>query len=950
MQVEARLRAFAAVARQRSFSRAAEELFVSQPAVSKHVASLEAELGKQLVVRDRRAITLTPAGEVLADYVLRAEALLANAQRALASDEEAQTGTLAFAASGVPGTYLLPSIVADFHAKYPAVEIDFQLTTSGGALELVRTHTVELAVVGGLTVPPELESEPLVEDEVVLVGPARLAGRRLRAKELEDETWISREEGSATRAALEAARWQVGLRAMRTLELPSWEAVKLAVAGGAGIAAMSRFALDPVADDGRLAVLDVPRWRLERTISLVTARDVPLTPPAERFRDLLVAAFLAGPEAPPNSNLPAQTTSLLGREPDLTHITGLLRDEGTRLVTLTGAGGSGKTRLAIEAAGVLVDELADGVYLVELAALREPELVPGAIATVLGVPAEELDGRLESRELLLVLDNLEQVLEAAEAIASLLETSAGLRILATSRVALRIAGEHVHDVEPLELEDAVALFEQRARAVRPGFTADPSLAAVCERLDMLPLAIELAAARVKTLPPAALADRLEQKLSALVGGRLDADPRHRTLRATIDWSVDLLGKPEQAAFARLSVFEGGSDEESAQTVCDVDGPTLEALVDDSLLVAAAHGRFRMLELIRERAVEELAASGDEAEYRRRHADRFLALAREAQAGARGPEEPAWLRRLILELDNLRAALRWSLRADPLLGLKLATALEPLWIRGDRQREGLRWLEPLLSAAHDAPRDVLAGALAVAGRTAIELGDVARASPWQEQALVLARQEGDEPSEAWALHGLGRAAMLEGDLARARELFEESLALFRKLGELGPAGGRLTYLASVATEQGDLAAAERYWHEARESFSAAGDSMGVTGAVHGQGDVALEQGEPGRALALYAEALDLVQDLEWPRELAYCLAGIAAAATREDGGRAAAQLWGAALRLSGEVDVGIMSEDQVRYERILGELEAAEVAAGGELTTAEAVQLARSVAGAFTRSS
>jgi predicted ATPase/DNA-binding transcriptional LysR family regulator len=950
MQVEARLRAFAAVARQRSFSRAAEELYVSQPAVSKHVASLEAELGKQLVVRDRRAITLTPAGEVLADYVLRAEALLANAQRALASGEDAQTGTLSFAASGIPGTYLLPSLVADFHAKYPAVEIDFQLTTSAGALELVRTHTVELAVVGGLTVPPELENEPLVDDEVVLVGPARLAGRRLRAKELEEETWISREEGSATRAALEAARWQVGLRATRTLELPSWEAVKLAVAGGAGIAAMSRFALDPVADDGRVTVLDVPRWRLERTISLVTARDVPLTPPAERFRDLLLAAFALGPEAPPNSNLPVPTTSLVGREPDLAHITGLLRDEGTRLVTLTGAGGSGKTRLAIEAAGVLVDELADGVYLVELAALREPELVPGAIATVLGVPAEELEGRLESREILLVLDNLEQVIEAAGAIASLLETSPGLRILATSRVPLRISGEHVHEVEPLELEDAVALFEQRARAVRPGFTAEPSLAAVCERLDMLPLAIELAAARVKTLPPRALADRLEKKLSALVGGRRDAGARHRTLRATIDWSVDLLGKPEQAAFARLAVFEGGCDEESAQIVCDVDGPTLEALVDDSLLVAAADGRFRMLELVRERAAEELAAGGEDDTYRRRHAGRFLTIAGEAQAAARGPEEPAWLRRLVLELDNLRGALRWSLEADPLLGLTLAAALEPLWIRGDRQREGLRWLEPLLAAPHEAPPDVLAGALAVAGRTAIELGDAVRARPWQEQALVLARQDGDEPSEAWALHGLGLAAMLEGDLPRARELLEESLALFRKLGELGPAGGRLTYLAAVAMEQDDLDAAEQYWEAARESFGAAGDSMGVMGAVHGQGDVALERGEIARALALYLEALELLPDLEWTREIAYCLAGIATATALEDQRRPAAKLWGAALRLSDEVDVGIASEERARYARMLGELEAADVAAGRDLPTAEAVDLARSLARKFTRTS
>lgn len=287
MNVEARLRAFAAVVREGSFSRAAEALYVSQPAVSKHVASLERELGMQLVVRGRPGAVLTPAGEVLANYVLRAEALLVNARRALATGADAQIGTLAIAASGIPGTYLLPDVLARFHDRHPGVEVDFQLATSGGTLELVRAHRVELGVVGGMTVPPELETEPLVEDDVVLVGPPALAVKRLRAKDLEGLTWVSREEGSSTKAAIEAARWQVGLRAVRTLELPSWEAVKLAVARGAGIAAISRFALDLELRTGALAVLDLPRWRLARTISVVTARDVPLTPPAERFLELL---------------------------------------------------------------------------------------------------------------------------------------------------------------------------------------------------------------------------------------------------------------------------------------------------------------------------------------------------------------------------------------------------------------------------------------------------------------------------------------------------------------------------------------------------------------------------------------------------------------------------------------------------------------------------------------
>jgi LysR family transcriptional regulator, transcriptional activator of the cysJI operon len=303
MYVEPRLRAFAALAREGSFSRAAKALYVSQPAVSKHVASLETELGTQLVVRGRPVATLTPAGAVLADYVLRAEALLANGRRALAAGADAEIGTLALAASGIPGTYLLPTLLARFHAQHPGIEIDFHLATSAGALEVVRAHRVEIAVVGGMTVPGELEAEPLVEDEVVLVGPPELGGRRIRLQDLEGLTWISREEGSATRAAVDAARWQIGFHAVRTLELPSWEAVKLAVAGGAGIAAISRFALELELEAKRLVTLDVPRWRLTRTIAAVTARDVPLTSPAERFLALIRAAFApreepGGPSSP----------------------------------------------------------------------------------------------------------------------------------------------------------------------------------------------------------------------------------------------------------------------------------------------------------------------------------------------------------------------------------------------------------------------------------------------------------------------------------------------------------------------------------------------------------------------------------------------------------------------------------------------------------------------------
>ena len=543
------------------------------------------------------------------------------------------------------------------------------------------------------------------------------------------------------------------------------------------------------------------------------------------------------------------------------------------------------------------------------------------------------------RELLLVLDNLEQLVDAAGAIAGLLAAAPRLRILATSRVALRIAGEREVRVEPLALDAAVTLFEQRAQAVRPGFVADEALATVCERLDRLPLALELAAARVRTLPTALLADGLARRLPVLVGGRRDADERQRTLRATIAWSYDLLGAPERAAFARISVFAGGCDHDAANTVCDVDPPTLHALADDSLLVVTPDGRFRMLELVRELAEEELAASGDEEMLRRLHAEHFLALAHEARSFARGPEEKAWLDRLTLELDNLRAALRWSLDADPGLGLTLAEALEPLWVRGLQRREGLRWLEALLDTAHDAPAEVLAGALAIAGRLTSELGDPGRARSLHERALALAREIGDDRGAAWALHGLGDIAYQQGGLARARELFEESLALFLKLGDLGPAGGRLSYLASVAMEQGDADAARAYWERARQLWSEAGDRNGVTAATHGLGDLALDARDGEHALGYYVEALDMAGADDDREVIANCLAGIAAVLAGRGQAAEAATLWAAAQRLDAEDEALIRPTERARYERWLGELPAA----GAELPRDEALALALELA-------
>jgi DNA-binding transcriptional LysR family regulator len=296
MDLEARLRAFAAVARTRSFSRAAEALYISQPAISKHIAALEDELGTQLVVRTRSGATLTPAGKVVADYVLRAEGLLSHAKRALAAGVHADSGTLAVAASPIPATYLLPDVLADFQHRHPAVAIEVRVASPADAVDLVRAHRAELAVVSAIDPPPELHSEPLVEDEIVIVGAPSLALRRLRADNLESLTWIVPDAHSADRAAKYAAR--AGIGRIRTLEVPGWEATKRAVSRGIGVTAISRMALDTELQAGVLAVLDVPAWRQAHNVILVTVRDVPLTPSAAGFVDAVrCAIFPSSPGA-----------------------------------------------------------------------------------------------------------------------------------------------------------------------------------------------------------------------------------------------------------------------------------------------------------------------------------------------------------------------------------------------------------------------------------------------------------------------------------------------------------------------------------------------------------------------------------------------------------------------------------------------------------------------------
>jgi predicted ATPase/DNA-binding transcriptional LysR family regulator len=941
MELEARLRAFAALARRGSFSGAAEELYVSQPAVSKHVAALEAEVGKRLVARGRSGSPLTAAGELLADYVLRAEALLANARRALAAGAEADTGTLSLAASGVPGTYLLPEVVLDFCERHPGVELEFDVSTSAGALEAVRAHRAELAVVGGFEAPAELDSETLLDDEVVLVGPPALGGRRLRPRELERQAWISRAEGSATRRAVETARWELGLHAVRTVELPSWEAVKRGVAKGGGIAAISRLAVEAEVEAGVLAVLDVPRWRLTRTIALVRARDVPLTPPAERFVALLRERLgAAEPEAPPNSNLPAPGTPLLGRGRELAEVVELLRDS-RRLVTLTGSGGSGKTRLALEAATALVDEFADGVYLVELAPLRDPELVGAAIADALLVTPDELVDRLRELRVLLLLDNFEHLLEGgAPVVSELLLNCPGLRVLATSRRPLHVAAEREYRVEPLLPDAAAELFLTRAREVNPRFGDGEAVRRICERLDRLPLALELAAARARGTTAARLAALLERELPVL-SGRRDAPARQRTLTAAIAWSYDLLTEPQQELLARLAVFRGGCLPEAAEAVCQADEGDLTALVEVGLVRLDDDGRITLLETVREFAAERLV---DGEAVRRRHAEHYLAVAQHARGFARGPHEKEWLDRLNAELDNLRASFDLALRArDAALGLTLAEALEPLWIRGMRQREALRWLDPLLKLRGEVDAGVRAGALVVAGRSAIEAGELDRAEPWLRQGLDLARAAGDDTRLGWALHALGHLVAEQGDTDQARLLFEESMELFLRVGEHAPAGGRMTFLAYYAFRDGDHDRARSLLERATEEYRLAGDEAGVGGCIHSIGDLDLAAGDLPTALERYREASPLILRSGSSFDVAVMVGAIAAVAAQAGDLEAAGTLWGAFERLHADSERVVEADTLALYEGSAGELDPIRVAGGRELSEDDAVALAQRTA-------
>jgi len=622
---------------------------------------------------------------------------------------------------------------------------------------------------------------------------------------------------------------------------------------------------------------------------------------------------LRTPSGRPN-NLPVQPNPFIGREEELEQLRRLLRGP-VRMVTLTGPGGTGKTRLAIQAGASLLDEFEDGVFFVSLAPVQDPNLVAPRIGTALGVrenPSRSaLEGLLDSlqgKHLLLLLDNFEQIVAAAPTVTDLLAACPGLKILVTSRIVLRVSGEHEFAVPPLQLPDpqrplpaerlgeypAVALFLQRAQAVKMGFalTAENALevARICAHLDGLPLAIELAAARVKLLSPHAILQRLGSRLDFLKGGARDGPARHQTLRQAIAWSYDLLEPEERPFFRRLAVFVGGFTLEGAEQVCagQVEGGTsaldaVGALVDQSLLRQAqgpeSEPRFGMLENIREFGLECLRAAGEWEQARRAHTAYFLALAEQAEAALTGPQQNLWLDRLEAEHDNLRAALAWAEEQGEIeTGLRLGAALWRFWVMRTHMREGQERLRRLLALPGAGARtSERARALHGLGTITNEISEFSMARRFLEESLSIWRELGDRKGTATALNGLAWVTSQLGDFGMAGSLSEEALVLNRELGEKRGVAVALFNLGSFALGWSDYRAARSFLEQSLVLRREIGDRRGCAYVQVSLAWVEQEQGNYDRAGAILGDALATLRELN-DRQLtawALCFRGLIA---------------------------------------------------------------------------
>ena len=666
-----------------------------------------------------------------------------------------------------------------------------------------------------------------------------------------------------------------------------------------------------------------------------------------------------------NANLPEPPTPIVGRAREVHAVRELLLRDETRLVTLTGPGGTGKTRLALETARELVEKFPNGVTFVALGAFGDAEFVLPSLGEALGVEGssgrsleEALANYLRERRLLLVLDNFEHVIGAAPSIAKLLAAAPGVTALVTSRERLHLSGEQEMVVPPLRPADAVALFMARARAALPTFEDNEldrqAIDEICRRLDGLPLAIELAAARVKLLSPRALQGRLGRRLQLLTGGARDLPERQQTLRATIDWSYELLAATEQRLLARLSVFYSGCTLEAAEEVCEASLDDLASLVDKSLLGRhdrADEIRFVLLETIREYAFERLRDLGEIDELRRRHADHYLGFAEQAHLEMRGAGQVRWLAALDSEHQNLRAAIEYVRGAgEKELELRFVAALWFFWIVHGHLTEGMTTVERALEGSTSQPPLLRADALRTVAALAHRLGDTRRAKMYAKESVGLYREVGDLGGEAAALTTLAGAALVEGDGARARELYEQALDSTRNLNDpfrLASALGNLGYLLLM---EGDNDRAGKLFEEGLIVFRRLSSEEGVARSLLNLGFASWQRSAFSEAAALMRESLRRFATIGSREGIAYCLEGLAAEAVSEGNGARAARLLGAseAVCLSLELtldpfELALHRWSAAEGRRVLGEdVFEREFAAGKALSVDAAAELALSV--------
>jgi predicted ATPase len=561
-----------------------------------------------------------------------------------------------------------------------------------------------------------------------------------------------------------------------------------------------------------------------------------------------------------NSNLPLPAEPLIGRKKELADVLRLLRDSA-RLVTVTGPGGIGKTRFALQPAAELVGDFRDGVWWVSLAPLRDPGLVLPTIGAVTGA-GEDVWSALREKQMLLLLDNFEHVVDAAPQLAELQQSCPQMRLLVTSREPLHVAGEREYPLSPLPESPAVELFRQRAEAVSPGFDAEyGSLVDVCDRLDRLPLAIELAAARTKALPVKDLLGKLEQRLPLLTSRRRDVDERQRTLRATIEWSYELLDDPDKQAFAALGVFAGSFDAHAAASVCDVDVDALESLVDKSLLRARDDGRFFMLETIREYATALLDDSALAREVRDRHLEHYLHVVVTGEPALVGDRPDEALAALVLDENNIRAAFAYACdKGDAERALMLVGSNWRFWSFRAQPREGVQMYERALSLAGETSERARARAVYGLGEMELAAGHHDRARILLEQAIPLLRAADDLRWVASATNHLANSHLAAGDSETARRLYEEALQLARNAGHERVAAVVIGNIGFLALEEGRDAEAEARLNESLEVHQRLSNRAGVADASLNLALLSLRREDIAATCAHLARSLDLYESL------------------------------------------------------------------------------------------